>query len=258
MRGRVARGEHRLMRPRFFVEADASPARGDEITLARDDEHHARNVLRLRIGDSCEVVLGPRGSLMAAEVVLVEPAVVLRLGEILSALPETSLRLALVQALPDLRSVDVIVAKGTEVGVDAFVLVLAEGSPRIPAERLREREARWRRIALEAAKQSKQLAVPSVEVVSLENAVGRMKAEAWVPVVLEPTATALLADVLAELTGCERLALWVGPEGGWSEQELSLFRDERFRGASLGRRVLRAETAGPVAGAVVRFALGDW
>ena len=58
--------------------------------------------------------------------------------------------------------------------------------------------------------------------------------------------------------GPRSLALWVGPEGGWTESESEQFRAAEITGVRLGRSVLRTETAGPVAVAVARLALGDW
>ena len=251
-------GPPRRMCPRFFVEAtvrseDVS-ASGEELSLPPRDAHHAATVLRLRHGDSCEVVLGPAGVLFSARVSRVSGAQVqVRLGE---AIPVAGgdLWVTLVQALPELRSVDVIVAKGTEVGVDEFVLVPVAGSPRVRRDRIEERVERWAKVALEAAKQSKQLAVPRVLVRDLDQARARTGA-GRASVVLEPSATDGLDEVLARLGSPGRVALWVGPEGGWTEDELVALAGPGSDLARLGRRILRAETAGPVAAAVVEICL---
>ena len=193
-------GPSRRMCPRFFVESAAGagedPAAGDELSLPPRDAHHARHVLRLRPGDPCEIVLGPAGVLFSAQVISVDGVrVEARLGEVMSV-AGGGLWVTLIQALPDLRSVDVIVAKGTEVGVDEFVLVPAAGSPRVRRDRIEERVERWGKVALEAAKQSKQLAVPRVLVSGLEQARARTTGAGWASVVLEPSAADGLEDVL--------------------------------------------------------------
>jgi len=131
--------------------------------------------------------------------------------------------------------------------------------------------ARRRRIVREAAKQSKQLAVPSVEVLdSIDDALSRLGAET-ISLALEPGAPDGLHEAVAaarkreDLSGgareagrLARLALWVGPESGWTGEELERLSAAGAQRVRLGQSVLRAETAGPVAVAVARLALGDW
>jgi 16S rRNA (uracil1498-N3)-methyltransferase len=252
-------GRDTRMRPRFFLEQPGTA--GTELVLPAADAHHAARVLRLRPGDPCEVVLVPAGRLVAAEVSVVAGREVrLRLGEDI-AVDRGSLSLRLVQALPDPRAVDVIVAKGTEVGVDEFVLVPAAGSPTVERGRIDQRLERWRKVALEAAKQSKQLAVPGVRMAAFREALEECGGVGWTTIVCEPSAAGSLHDALCGLwqSGVQtRLALWIGPEGGWSAAELEAFMVAGYRLARLGRRILRAETAGPVVSAVARFALRDW
>jgi 16S rRNA (uracil1498-N3)-methyltransferase len=252
----------RRMCPRFFVvaaeRAEGVAAAGVELSLPPRDAYHAAHVLRLRPGDPCEVVIEPSRVLFSALVTRATDAQVeVRLGEVITV-AGGGLWVTLIQALPELRSVDVIVAKGTEVGVDEFILVPAEGSPRVQEDRLDARLERWSKVALEAAKQSKQLAVPHVLVSSLEQARAYASGAGWASVVLEPSAPDGLEEVLARLGPVGRLALWVGPEGGWTEDELAVLAGHGSDLARLGRRILRAETAGPVAAAVVRYALRDW
>ena len=173
------------------------------------------------------------------------------------------------QGLPQPRKVDEVVEKGTEVGVDAFLIVLAAGSPRVPLERLDARGARWRAVAAEAAKQSKQLAIPEIRTaVSVGAALDSVRSEGWRSVVLTPSATRHLGSVLRGGTGAAggeqpdegplRWALWVGPEGGWSPAEVDLLTAAGCSLATLGSRVLRTETAGLVGAALSRYALADW
>jgi len=178
--------------------------------------------------------------------------------------------LLLVQGLPQPRKVDEIVEKGTEVGIDSFLIVPAVGSPRVPAERVAARLARWRTVAREAAKQSRQLAIPEVRTAgSLQEALALVGSEGWRSLLLTPGAGEYLGSVLAgdTRTGTHgippagppvRWALWVGPEGGWSSAEVEVLTSAGCLPATLGSRVLRTETAGTVAGALARYALSDW
>jgi 16S rRNA (uracil1498-N3)-methyltransferase len=283
----------RGFRPRFFIplgpEHAPEPRPGDIHSLNPADERHARVVLRAREGESCEVVLLPgqaESRLFSAHLAHREGEVVVVLEEEL-ARPPVRLRLLLLQGLPAMASVDQIIEKGTEVGIDRFVLVTAAGSPKVPLARIEGRLARWRRIAEEAAKQSKQLALPGLEVAgSLESALRDLREEGWLPLAFDPQAGPSLADIAARLRPAPagesppggalplqqptavghavpaaaplRLALVIGPEPGWTEGERESFISLGVTTCRLGRRILRAETAGPVAAGALRALLDDW
>ncbi len=289
---------------------------GTEVTLSDTDSHHALRVLRLAVGDGCEVVVGAAvyAALVVAAVHPVRVKLTARL-EGAAAGARYRIQVGLVQALARPAALDYVVEKGTEVGAGFFLLVPASGSPKGSDPSLGGRLARWRRIAEEAAKQSKHVVVPEVEVAgSVVEALTRLggasggashgapssapvaglsdvgaadrtpSAEspgAALSLVLDPAAAEGLAETLArrrsevsrasesvtsqapesvasQPVGAERVALWVGPEGGWSVAERAQFTAAGIAGVRLGRGVLRTETAGPVGVAVARLALGDW
>jgi 16S rRNA (uracil1498-N3)-methyltransferase len=198
----------------------------------------------------------------------------------------------LVQAIARPSVVDWCIEKSTEVGASFVLLVPTGGSPRWLAGSAEARVARWTRIAREAAKQSKQPGVPWVETFSCLEVVAERLASLQIrSLVLEPRAERGLHELLGEETGGgfvpaplspvsvgepasqqpvpegelpgtglgrSGLAVWVGPEGGWTEDERERLTRFGMKTARLGRGVLRTETAGPVAIAVARLALGDW
>lgn len=291
----AAYSHQRRFAPRFFVSIpeERALAAGTHVRLTVEDSHHAARVLRLRLGDECEVVT-EHGAVYSAhvertqeplEVVVAETLVGARAGAVYRH------EVGLVQALARPAAVDYVLEKATEVGAGFFVLFDAVGSfgqGRVDTARLN----RWRRIVLEASKQSKQTRVPSVELVDSAAAALRLLGGAGVlQVVLELGAVDSLGDVVARTadgsaaydtaevsanaansarTGAPaggvrlrpkrglRVALWIGPEGGWGAGELQLLTASGVRPARLGQSVLRTETAGPVAVAITRIALGDW
>lgn len=276
------------MRPRFFVEqaclepregvAGVSPVPGRPgglpspgliVELSPSDARHARTVLRARPGEPCEVVVVGTRALGDAVFEEVGDRVTARVTAWVAPTAGLRAELLLVQGLPQPRKVDEIVEKGTEVGVDSFLIVMAAGSPRVPLERMEARAPRWRTVASEAAKQSKQLTIPKVRTApSPAEALEQIGSEGWRSVCLTPGAADHLGVVVGEGTeaggrahtreGPVRWALWVGPEGGWSAAEVDLLVAGGCLPATLGTRVLRAETAGPVAGALARYVLLDW
>jgi 16S rRNA (uracil1498-N3)-methyltransferase len=270
-------------RPRFFIspaevdgrpEGDAGLA-GTIVGLDAEDSHHALRVLRLRAGDVCEVVVG--AAVHAATVQSTGGKTVqLLLGERLEGLEAGASyerTVALVQAVARPSALDWTIEKSTEAGASLIVLVQTAGSPRPAGKEAGGRQARWDRIAREAAKQSKQLMVPPVEApVTISAALERVRALGLLPVLLDPEADRNLYEVLASpaapgmagtesaapQAGAAGVALWVGPESGWTAAEQEGLVAAGVATARLGRGVFRTETAGPVAVAVARLALGDW
>lgn len=234
---------------------------GQEFELDAADAHHALKVLRLRKGELCEVVVG--ATVYAATLLPEESAVrvaLLRRIEGPAAGPRYRTQVGIVQAVAKPALVDEMIEKGTEVGASFFLLSPSAGSPRGAQLVCQSRLARWQRIAREAAKQSKRLSVPGVFFCcSLAQAFERLRQAGVTSVVLQPDAERRLDELLWELDlSLERLALWIGPEGGWGKAELEDFASWGMRRARLGRSILRTETTGPVAVAVTRLTLNDW
>lgn len=177
-----------------------------------------------------------------------------------------------VQALVRPAAIDYLLEKGTEVGASFFFLFEAAGSPRGSGASKGDRLTRWRSIVREAAKQSKQTMVPPVDVMSsMQEALAGLDESGALSLVLDSGAPGSLEEVTraalvegrqgggARTAGWPaRLALWVGPESGWTRDELDRLSIAGVEGARLGQSVLRTETAGPVAVTVARLALGDW
>ncbi|MBN1629613.1 MAG: 16S rRNA (uracil(1498)-N(3))-methyltransferase [Thermoleophilia bacterium] len=277
-------------RPRFFVtlpdrvrseaaERAADPRGpepldadlcGVELPLDPEDSHHASRVLRLRLDDECEVVVGGDANditaVFAATVCAPSDPVRVKLASRLEGAAAGACyrtRVGLVQALGRPAAMEYVLEKGTEVGASFFWFVSSTGSPARLGRMENDHLTRWRRIVREAAKQSKQIVIPEVGApASVGEAVDRATKTGIFSVVLDPEASDGLHDLVrgAPAAGVpgRRIALWIGPEGGWTSAERAEFSAAGMAAARLGRSVLRTETAGPVAVAVARLALGDW
>lgn len=167
---------------------------------------------------------------------------------------ESPLSVTLAQALTKGEKFDLIVQKATELGASRIVpLVTDRADLKLSTESAQRRLRRWRRISLEALKQcGRRRLVEINEPVQLkeflEEAAGRA-------IVLSPSGRENIRSALAGLG--RELTLVVGPEGGWSQREQSLFEEHGLRLVGLGPRTLRAETAAIVALALVGHLLGD-
>ena len=209
--------------------------------LPEGETHHVLKVLRGRTGDALEVVAADR-RLFAAELRGGREAAIL---EALEA-PEEPGEVSLYQAVPKGGRMDFVVEKATEVGVTSIVALATErgivdpGGPKIE---------RWRRVAGAAARQSLRMGVPEV--------LGPVRFAEAALRVGEGGVLLHNAPDLASLEDVVRspVRLFVGPEGGWSGEEMRLAREAGLAFARLGPYRLRSETAGIVAVARARAAL---
>jgi 16S rRNA (uracil1498-N3)-methyltransferase len=164
------------------------------------------------------------------------------------------LRITLVQAVSKGDRMDLSLQKAAELGVYAVQPLFSERTEvRLGGDRMERRVDHWQRVLISACEQCGRARVPLVlEPVGLEEWLAVEDTQHCV--VLEPTAERPLA---AHVLQGDELAVVVGPEGGFSERELKLFQLAGVQALSLGPRVLRTETAGPVALAVLQALHGD-
>jgi 16S rRNA (uracil1498-N3)-methyltransferase len=189
-------------------------------------------------------------------------AVVDRAGldvEVLSryAEPAPTPRIVVVQALPKGERGEVAVETLTEVGVDQIVPWQAERCvTRWPADRAAKGVARWRASAAEAAKQSRRVWWPEVTELASADEVATRVAAATTAVILHESAKRPLADVPVPDHG--EIVILVGPEGGLTDAEVSLFAGAGGLAVRLGPTVLRTSTAGTVAAGIVLARTTRW
>ena len=206
--------------PHFFASRD-----GARVEIRGADARHLARALRARPGEVISVV-EPEGRLLTVRLQEVDPALVVgRVEEEREHRPEPEREVVLAVAMLPAPALDLVLSRGTEVGAAAFVLVAARRSVGRGA-----RPERWAAICREAAMLAGRLRVPPVA--------GPVRFdEAWAaaanPLLLDRSGSAL-AGLDAPVT------LFVGPEGGWSAEELARAGERR---ASLGPRNLRADTA---------------
>jgi 16S rRNA (uracil1498-N3)-methyltransferase len=224
------------------------PGRG---RLTPEARHYLAEVLRLGPGAPVEVFDGSGGRWAGR---LEEGLDTVALGPREEA-AAAAVEIALLFALSKGEKVDLVVQKATELGAARIVPFAAERSVvRLEAEKGEARSRRWRRIAEEAARQCGRADVPQVDApLALEAALAALPpgTRAYV---FTPGGTPL---PYAEGGGAAALAAVVGPEGGLTERELEACRRAGATTASLGPRVLRAETAAIVAVALLQARFGD-
>jgi 16S rRNA (uracil1498-N3)-methyltransferase len=241
---------------RFFVAT--SDFEGDRVRLSREQAHQVRQVLRLRSGDTI-VVLDDRG--MEYEVTLTTVSQSETVGQITSsreAPGEPTVRLTLFQSLLVREKFEWVLQKATEIGVAQIVPVLTARSL-VRTKQIEENKLdRWRRIVVEAAEQSHRGRIPKIEPAILFGDVFSRFVGFDRFLIAAPSHTATLHDALLGIgREAPSIALMIGPEGGFTNEEVAVAREKGAVAVGLGPRILRTETAAVVASALVLYELGE-
>jgi 16S rRNA (uracil1498-N3)-methyltransferase len=230
-------------------------------TITAAQAEHLARVLRAKPGMNADVVAG--GRLFHSEIAAValdgERSEV-RFNLLAEAKAEPALPITLVLSIYKFDCMEWAIEKGTELGAAAIAPVIARRTDKHLARSAEKRVERWRRIAHEAAQQSRRSDVPPIEApVLLIERVSATSSAHRIVLAEQERATTLrsLVNEAAEAAGDEMPALEIaiGPEGGWAPEEESLFNANGWRAATLGPRILRAETAAIAALSVIASCL---
>jgi len=200
---------------------------------------HLVRVLRARVGQAFDIVAGPvvrRGRI----VTIADGRVDFELGEEIPAVAAAHVTLLL--SIFKFDRLEWAIEKATELGVSRIVPVLARRTDAHLAFASAKRADRWRRIAVQAAEQSRRTAPPEIAAPIKVSEAAALSGSLRI-VLSESEQQTQLRDVLAAHDADGEILLAIGPEGGWTEDELSLFKKEGWISASLGPTILRAETA---------------
>jgi len=246
---------------RFYAPPEAFSSDLDSLTLQSDEARHLREVLRLRPGDRVHVFNGVGKEFdCSIEESRKDSARLKVLTEVIPARPESPLQMTLALALLKSDKFDLVVQKATELGVISIVPV----ATRLADVRLRDdsdsnkRVIRWQRIALEASKQSGRALVPEVvqpssfaKLVQGADFSGEQR-------LMFSERDGQLLEMNDNVNGEQRrITALVGPEGGWTDEELSMARESNWRVVTLGGRTLRAETAAITVVVLLQHLYGD-
>lgn len=229
----------------FFV----SPGQidGQRITITGPDVNHIKNVLRMRCGEELlisngkGVDYGCRISQIGGEMIVAEILSQDREGRELPA------NLYLFQGLPKQEKMELIIQKAVELGVYQMIPVAARRSVvKLDAKKAEARVKRWNSIAESAAKQSKRSVIPQVTaVMGVEEALKYGK-DFHIKMIPYENAHGMAAtkELVEQVKPGMNVGVFIGPEGGFEEKEVELAVAAGFRPVSLGKRILRTETAG--------------
>ena len=249
----ASRAINQCFQRRFFIPPEHVCK--NETKLPDNEAHHLRNVLRIREGESVEIFDGEGGAWQGTVELRRDEVFICELEKMPSSYQQSAARISLASALIKPTRFEWALEKATELGVDEFIpLYTTRSEIRITDEKIAGRLARWDRITKEASKQCRRVNVPRVhnplefrafldsEEYSAQNKIlfHEKSNNKWLPGEAETSGSTIIC---------------IGPEGGWTEDEIGIAEKSGCGVFSLGSRILRAETAAIAAVSVFQFHL---
>ncbi len=222
------------------------------INLTGEKAHYLSVVLRCKTHDSL-IVTDSSGAAYSAKIsVITKKQTTLEIMGLLNQDNESPLDIILLQGLLKGDKMDLVIQKATELGVKEVVPMVTERSQIRETRKLQ----RWQKIAGEASRQCGRNKIPLIhEPDTFETVIASEGCQKGI--ICWEKEGAPFSAALELFTGERQLVLCIGPEGGFSEKEIRAAEDCSFTVASLGRRILRAETASIASIAIVQYSIGD-
>lgn len=227
----------------FFVES--SSIIGDAVTISGGDFNHIKTVLRMKVGD--EFLISHNGKSSLCEIIeFTESSVIAKITEENYQNTELPVKFYLFQGLPKSDKFELIIQKAVELGVYEIIPVEMDRCVvKLEGKKKNSKVERWQAIAESAAKQSKRAVIPTVsEVLTFKQAVEKAKSLDLFAVPYENAlGMSATKDFLSKIKYGKSVGVFIGPEGGFSDKEIALATELGGATVSLGKRILRTETA---------------
>lgn len=229
--------------------ADPSDVQDELLTITGPEVNHIRNVMRLKPGEEISVSIGGDGKEYRYGIEsYTEDSVLCRLRFVKDKEVELPVKVLLFQGLPKADKMDLIVQKAVELGAAEIIPVSMERCVvKLDAGKAAKKTARWQTIAESAASQSRRSIIPRILApMSMKEAVEYAKAQTEVRVIPYELQEddGSVKQYLESLKEGQSVSIFIGPEGGFTPAEVELAKEAEIRPISLGRRILRTETAG--------------
>ena len=236
---------HRFFIPKPFKQ---------EMQITGQDAHHIMDVLRMGPGDPLQVVADDGISFLGKITAVSTNTVTVLAQEILRESHEPDVQISLLQGLAKGEKMELIIQKSVEIGVaEIFPLAMDHSVVVLDRSKAGKKTERWQKIAEAAAKQSKRDVIPAVhEVMTLGQVLQKEKWDLLL-IAYESENRVSLKEVLQAHKNAKSIGVIIGPEGGLSNEEVKAAQDAGGIAVSLGRRILRTETAGLVAATAILY-----
>lgn len=229
---------------RFFLEKNK--IQDGKATIRGSEARHIGRVLRLGAGDTLYLLDENGWEYKAAIISKRSNRVEVELLKKSPPMADPSITVVLGQALPKAQKMDFIVQKATELGVTTIVPFFSERTiPSLNDEQLNKRRIRWKRIALEATKQCGRSVVPRIgDMLPFKDMLNECDDNSLKIILWEDEKDIKLKQVLSDHQHHQKVIILIGPEGGFTSEEVDMARQAGFKSVRLGKYILRTETVG--------------
>ena len=235
---------------RFFTDSEIID---NKLKIENEDAHHIKDVLRLKENDRIICVKNKKEFLCNIDK-FEKNSIILRVEEKLTAdYAEEIINITLMQGLPKGDKLEFIIEKAVEAGAERIIpLKLTRSIAKISEKDTGKKLMRFRKIAKSAAQQSHSLFIPEIEepktIKQIDFSIYDLKIVCY-----EDEKKTSLKQVLGEYKAPKKIAVIIGPEGGLTPEEIEFLKEKDFISASLGKKILRCETAGLYAIASINY-----
>ncbi len=228
---------------RFFIEDNQ--ILGDKVCVTGENYEHMTKSLRMKTGEKVELSNGKGLECIARVQEIHKDQVLLEVLERTTNSSEMPVEVTLYQGLPKATKMDLIVQKTVELGVTGIVPVVMERTIVEIDKKANKKIERWQKISEEAAKQSKRGMIPTINpVIKLKELGKEFEKNDLNLIAYENEENSNLKKILETHSYVKKIGIVIGPEGGISEKEVEYLRSLKAKTVSLGKRILRTETAG--------------
>ena len=227
---------------------------GEQVNIEGDKLHYMRNVLRLKAGLEIKVFNQLQKEYFAEIIAINKKQLVITLKKEIVPVPQSLLDITLIQSLSKGERMDYTVQKSTELGIKTIQPITSEFCEvKLKGPRLDKKLKHWQNIAISACEQSFRADIPEILTpISLAEYCKNQRKG----LLLEPEETQSLQSIAEQKW--QEFDIVIGPEGGWSKQDLILLKSSGLTGIQFGKRILRTETVAPAILASIHSLWGDF
>ncbi len=227
---------------------------GETIIIVDDKAHYIRNVLRIKLGRNLRI-FNHLGHEYLAQITFVDrKSVTLVLQQDIKTINPSKLNITLVQSISKGERMDYTIQKATELGIHTIQPITSEfGEVKLKDKRLEKKIKHWQNISISACEQSFRTDIPQIlKPISIQQYCQTQHTGIY----LEPNESATIKTIANN--NWQKFAVAIGPEGGWSDNDLSLLQSSGLQGIQFGQRILRTETMAPAILAAIHSLWGDF
>lgn len=267
--------------PKFFINQEDIKNKNIKenslIELTKENANHIINVLRLKIGDKIEIC-NNNNNLdniifdYTCEIIELKEnnSAIVKVLECLESVSEPNIKIVLYQGLPKSEKMELIIQKGVELGVSSIVPIATERAivKLAKGDKQDKKIARWNKISESASKQSKRSIIPQVtEVLSFDEAIKKASSQNTINIIpyeqeknfcLKSFCNDVKIKYLNNNNNNICIGVFIGPEGGFTTKEISSAITHKVVPVTLGKRILRTETAGFITSAILLYELENY